>query len=149
MLADVDAQDRSVARDQIRDLVARYNANGDAGRFDEVLALFADDAVMEIVGRPVHVGRAAIETVFTRAQDQLRGAATAGYVRHFTATHQIDLIDETHAGGRCYFAVLTPIGLDHWGRYIDEYVRREGRWLFARRTVAVDDHAPGSRYAAD
>ena len=35
------------ARESIRDLVARYNAKGDSGRFDEMLALFADDAVME------------------------------------------------------------------------------------------------------
>ena len=30
-----------VARESIRDLVARYNANGDSGRFDQVLELFA------------------------------------------------------------------------------------------------------------
>ena len=40
-----------VARESIRDLVARYNANGDAGRFDQVWTLFADDAVMELVTR--------------------------------------------------------------------------------------------------
>ena len=28
------------AREQIRDLVARYNANGDSGRFAPMLALF-------------------------------------------------------------------------------------------------------------
>ena len=36
------------AREQIRDLVAAYNAHGDRGRFDELLALFADDASMDI-----------------------------------------------------------------------------------------------------
>ena len=36
------------AREQIRDLVAAYNAHGDRGRFDELLALFADDAPMDI-----------------------------------------------------------------------------------------------------
>ena len=34
------------ARESIRDLVARYNANADTGRFDQVLELFAPDAVM-------------------------------------------------------------------------------------------------------
>ena len=33
------------ARESIRDLVARYNANGDTGRFDQVVELFAPDAV--------------------------------------------------------------------------------------------------------
>ena len=36
------------ARESIRDLVARYNANGDSGRFDPMLALFAEDATMEL-----------------------------------------------------------------------------------------------------
>ena len=30
-----------VARESIRDLVARYNPNGDSGRFDQVVELFA------------------------------------------------------------------------------------------------------------
>ena len=36
------------ARESIRDIVARYNANGDSGRFDEVMVLFAPDAVMQV-----------------------------------------------------------------------------------------------------
>ena len=38
-----------IAREAARDLVARYNANGDAGRLDEVLALFRADAVLEVL----------------------------------------------------------------------------------------------------
>ena len=48
------------AREAIRDLVARYNANGDAGRFDDVVALFAPDAVMELPNGEVLEGREAI-----------------------------------------------------------------------------------------
>ena len=33
--------DELIAREAIRDLVARYNAGADGGRFDEVVALFA------------------------------------------------------------------------------------------------------------
>jgi hypothetical protein len=36
------------AREGIRDLVARYNSNGDAGRFPQLLDLFTPTAVMEI-----------------------------------------------------------------------------------------------------
>ena len=35
------------ARESIRDLVARYNANGDSGRFDPMLELFAEDATLD------------------------------------------------------------------------------------------------------
>ena len=53
-----------VARESVRDLVARYNANGDSGRFDPLLELFAEDAVMELPnGR--HEGKPAIRAMFT------------------------------------------------------------------------------------
>lgn len=139
------------ARVAIADLVARYNAQGDSGRFEAVLDLFADDAVMEIGDagggdHEIYEGKSAIESVFTGARDNLADQPSAGYLRHFTSTHQIDLTSETTATGRCYFSVLTSVGLDHWGRYIDDYRVDGDRWRFARRRVTVDDYAPQSFY---
>jgi len=137
-----------LAREGIRDLVARYNANGDAGRFAQVLDLFAPDASMELVDASGEVrrydGHEAIATVFTGTRDQWDVAApptSTGrprHVRHFVATHQIDLEDRTHASGRSYFAVLMAHGLDHWGRYLDRYEERDGRWLFTLRRALAD-----------
>ena len=139
------------AREAIRDLVARYNANGDSGRFADVLALFADDGVLELVdedGRSeVRRGAEEIRSVFTGASQQWAGDAAAQgtphYVRHSVTTHQIDLVDEGHATGRSYFSVLLPHGLDHWGRYLDRYECRRDRWVFAHRRVLMDGRAPG------
>jgi hypothetical protein len=61
-----------------------------------------------------------------------------------TATHQIDLVDPSHATGRCYYQVLTAIGLDHWGRYVDRYAVVDGRWSFVERRVTVDGRSPDS-----
>ena len=47
------------------------------------------------------------------------------------------------ADGRCYFSVLTPGGLDHWGRYRDRYRAVDGRWLFEERRIRVDAMVPG------
>ena len=69
-------------------------------------------------------------------------------VRHFTATHQVDLVDADHATGRCYFAVIVDSGLDHWGRYIDRYVRVEGEWKFEHRRVALDGRVDASWFAS-
>jgi uncharacterized protein (TIGR02246 family) len=132
---------QSEARDAIRDLVARYNAKGDAGRFDEMMQLFADDAVLEIDGER-HAGREAIRAVFEGAAQQTR-REPSGYVRHFTGTHQIDVVSRDHATGRCYFQVLTPAGLDHWGRYIDVYRPAGGGWQFAHRCVDVEGRVAG------
>jgi ketosteroid isomerase-like protein len=135
-----------VARESIRDLVARYNANGDSGRFPQVLELFAPDAVMEINDGEIYEGIERIETIFTGTRDRVKTLDTPGatlYMRHHTSTLQIDLVDERHAKGRCYYQVLMHHGLDHWGRYIDEYEQRDGRWLFTRRKVTVDGFVPG------
>jgi 3-phenylpropionate/cinnamic acid dioxygenase small subunit len=140
-----------VARESIRDLVARYNANGDSGRFEQMLALFADDGVMELVAADGEVRRfegvEEIATIFigTKAgwDDAAAGTQARHHIRHFVATHQIDLVDTTHATGRSYYAVIMEHGLDHWGRYIDDYVERDGRWRIARRRALSDGKTPG------
>jgi ketosteroid isomerase-like protein len=135
-----------VARESIRDLVARYNANGDSGRFEQMMKVFADDAVMELIGTDgnsrLFEGVEHISTIFrsTKAKwdVELKPSAAGHHVRHLTATHQIDLVDETHARGRCYFMVLMGHGLDHWGRYIDEYAVDGDRWVITHRRAITD-----------
>jgi 3-phenylpropionate/cinnamic acid dioxygenase small subunit len=148
-----------IARESIRDLVARYNANGDSGRFEEMLKVFANDASMELVavdGTVRHYdGIEQVATIFTDTKATWDATVGSGsskgsgskastgttprhHIRHFTATHQIDLVDESHALGRCYFLVVMPHGLDHWGRYIDEYGVRDGRWVITLRRAHSD-----------
>jgi SnoaL-like domain len=131
-----------VARECIRDLVARYNANGDSGRFDDVVALFAPDAVMD-VGGVAYEGRDAIRTIFTGARSQISGSGPPRYLRHLTATLQIDVVGPSAARSRCYFEVLMEHGLDHWGRYLDEFGVVGGDWRFTRRRVLTDGATPG------
>jgi hypothetical protein len=45
------------AREEIRELVARYAQHADRGRFDDLLALFADDGVLQIDDREPLCGR--------------------------------------------------------------------------------------------
>ena len=125
-----------VARESIRDLVARYNANGDAGRIAQVMALFSPDAEMYLDDGTSYSGLTEIRTIFDGAVAS--GGEVPAYIRHFVATHQIDIADDRHGSGRCYYQVITAKGLDHWGRYIDEYERVGGRWLFSSRRVTLD-----------
>jgi hypothetical protein len=139
-----------IARESIRDLVARYNAYGDSGRFEALSELFALDAVMEIVqlggGIVRHEGRDDIGRIFSRVSDRVesRTGDVKSYIRHFTATHQIDLVDADHAEGRLYFVVFMPHGLDHWGRYVDRYGRVDGGWVFTHRRVYVEGRTADS-----
>lgn len=143
---DVRSAARMVARDQIRDLVARYNANGDTGRFAQVRELFEPDAVMRVEPHDEYVGIDAIMTIFTGTSTNTTASTSLTHVRHFTSTHQIDFDDDDHASGRLYFAVLTDVGLDHWGRYVDTYVRTTNGWKFARRSVSVDGWSTSSLF---
>lgn len=135
------------ARESIRDLVARYNANGDSGRSAEVVALFAADGLLAIEGLPDLVGPEAIRGFLEDAAATEQGSdpsASVRHLRHFTSTHQIDFDSREAARGRSYYQVLTERGLDHWGRYLDDYVARDGRWSFAVRRVHIDGRVPGS-----
>ncbi len=136
-----------LAREAIRDLVVRYNSYGDSGLFDRMIGLFAPDAVVEINGSAYH-GLDEIRRVFSSVPEDTSGPGDRpAYLRHCTATHQVDLVDETTATGRSYFFVLTSVGLDHWGRYLDEYCVVDGEWRFARRRVLTDALGPHSIFA--
>lgn len=143
--------DDLIARESIRDLIARYNANGDTGRFAQVWELFADDIVMELRMLDgtieVYDGLESVKSIFTGTKDRVDArAASAGptYVRHSTTTLQIDLIDADHAASRCYFSVIVNHGLDHWGRYVDQFRRIDGVWKFTRRTMQMDGRSEAS-----
>ena len=115
-----------IARESIRDLVARYNANADSGRFDQVLACFAPDAIIELDGRPYR-GHDQIRSIFTGAAELARNGPDPIIVRHHTSTLQIDIAGHTDATSRCYYQVLSGKGLDHWGRYLDTFGMIDGK----------------------
>jgi hypothetical protein len=144
-----------VARESVRDLIVRYNANGDSGRWAQVEELFAPDAVMDVDGR-IFSGREEIMAMFRETQRRVVPQASAApvpdappvghttmeewvgrgrkpFIRHMTGTTQIDVLSPTEARARSYYLLLTVHGLDHWGRYVDEFGRLDGRWVFTRR----------------
>ena len=55
----------------------------------------------------------------------------------------IQSITPTEAHGVACFAVYTPVGPDHWGRYRDTYVPEDGRWVIKHRRARVDTAIPG------
>jgi uncharacterized protein (TIGR02246 family) len=138
-------QDELLAREAIRDTIARYNHAGDRGRLDELARCFAEDGVLEIEGEPRLSGRAAIQAHLAGVAARLAGNTRRATLRHHVASLRIVLSGADAAEAWSYFSVFTEIGLDHWGRYGDRLVRRGDEWLFALRKVRVDGAAPGSR----
>jgi hypothetical protein len=145
-----------VARESARDLIARYNANGDSGRIEQMVAVFAPDAIME-VGERRFEGRDAIfefmsGVVSAQAERdpdappppispaladwEARGRTPM--LRHVTGTTQIDVVDEHTVRARSYYLVLAAHGLDHWGRYLDEFGVVDGEWRITHRREITD-----------
>ena len=133
-----------IAREQIRDLVASYAHCADSGRFDELVALFAADGVLETPDRQQHRGRAAIHAFLGGTKASLAAATTTHLIRHHVSNLRLEVASPSAATGAAYFFVITERGPDHWGRYRDQYICADGLWCFAHRRVRLDDAAPGS-----
>jgi hypothetical protein len=137
-----------VAREHIRDTLARYNWAGDAGRLDELAETFCADGALEIRGAEPLRGRSEI-VAFLGAITE-KAAASAGIkpiVRHNVANVLFSELTRDHAQVSCYFTVVTHIGLDHIGRYRDTFVPDGATWLIKHRKVSTDWAAPDSTMA--
>jgi len=132
------------AREAIRETVASYAHYADSGRFAEFAALFAPDGALEVHGEPPLNGRDAIRLFLEGVSLDLEAASTtAPMIRHHVSNLKIDVESPTSARGVCYFLAVTEHGVDHWGRYRDQFVPDGDRWLFAHRFVRTDGTTPG------
>ncbi|MCV7348747.1 nuclear transport factor 2 family protein [Mycobacterium parmense] len=140
-----------IAREQIRDTLARYNWSGDAGRLDELAATFSADGVLEVRGRDSLRGRPAIAAFLGGVAGGL--AAAAGdpgikpVVRHNLTNVLFTALTPARAQVCSYFTVVTHVGLDHFGRYRDILVPGGQTWLIKHRKVTTDWAAETSALA--
>ena len=131
-----------LAREQIRDTVARYAHLVDAGRFDELVALFTPDGVLEANDLPPAAGHEAIRAFLGGTKARLAAATAHPWIRHHVASVLIDVESPEAATARSYFLAITERGPDHCGRYRDRLVLHEGRWRFRHRRVRTDGAGP-------
>jgi hypothetical protein len=129
------------AREEIRALISRYCVAADAGRLDEVVGLFTASGHIEFRGEK-YARVEGIHEMFVDSGRRIRAGGLRGRLMHTVTTIDIELADGAAQGSSC-FQVLSASGLDHWGRYADEYVVEDGRWRFSRRTIAVEGRVPG------
>ena len=122
----MDALERLIARDEIRDLAHRYALATDSRDLDALVALFVED----VRGGRDETGRKALYRNF---EEQLRGV---GVTILFVGNHVIEFEDDEHASGTVYCKGEIQDG-ERWIsqaiQYRDRYARRAGRWYFVRR----------------
>jgi hypothetical protein len=130
----------TAAREEIRELVARYTHFGDGGKIDELVALFEPDAIFETDTEPEPLlGRAAIAGLLGGLATDHGGEQGQTYMRHNVSNLTIEFESRSVAAGSAYWFVISDNGLWRWGRYRDSYRRvGDGPWLFARRKVRAD-----------
>lgn len=127
------------AREEIRELVARYTHLGDRGKVAEVADLFEPEGVLELSDRGVFTGREAIAGALGGLADQHVSDPAVSYVRHHVTNLTIDVESPRRATGAAYWVVVSSSGLRSWGRYRDVYSRGEGApWRFAHRRARAD-----------
>lgn len=135
-----------VARERIRDTLARYNWAGDAGDSGGLADTFCAEGVLEIRGMEPLRGRAAIASFLGRV-DVAGQADVKPVVRHNLTNVLFTGLTRDTAHVSSYFTVVTHVGLDHFGRYRDTLVADGDSWLIKHRKVSTDWAAPNSAMA--
>jgi hypothetical protein len=137
--------DQAVAREAIRYTQSAYHLAGDRGRVDELVRSFTEDGVLEL-SAGTFVGREAIAERLGRVGGD-KPALPPGvrpFLHHHLTSSHLEFLSDVEATGASYFLVMSPVGVDHCGRYADTYVRAGDRWLIAHRKATVSWAAPDS-----
>ncbi len=119
--------DRLESLDAIRQLPAKYALTLDMRDIDMMVTLFPEDVQVGKAGS----GRKALRAYMDRT---LRSPFTG--TSHHIGGHIIEFDDPDHAHGIVYSKNEHETG-DEWVimqmMYVDDYIRTDGRWYFARR----------------
>jgi hypothetical protein len=143
-----------LAREAIRDTMAKYNMAGDRLKVDDYAACFTEDGIMEAEHADPdftfrYEGREAIRAWQARWLERtLAGEKVheASFARHHLSTCKIDLTGAESAQARTYWVAWTDIGPDHAGYYIDSFRKVGEQWLIAHRLVREDWRSPDSLF---
>ncbi|MEU9456149.1 nuclear transport factor 2 family protein [Streptomyces sp. NPDC048277] len=117
----------------VRATIGAHTQAQDAGRTDEIVALYTPDAVLEVPGVDPLEGREAIRQAFK------------GWEPTLPQLHMVSNTLVTPAGEDEATAVSDVVFLQRgesgWavqitGRYVDTLRRADGKWLFLRRTTS-------------
>jgi SnoaL-like domain len=148
--------DELLAREAIRDTMAKYNTSGDRLKAEDFAACFTADGIIEserVSGDEKfrYEGRAAIFEWQNRWRNREPGENVvhrASFVRHHLTTCKIDMLGSDSARTRTYWTAWTDIGPDHAGYYLDDFRKEGDLWLIARRRIRMDWTSPDGLFAS-
>jgi hypothetical protein len=143
-----------LAREAIRDTLAKYNTSGDRLKVEDYVSCFTDDGIMEseFVAEEKafsYKGKAEILAWQNRWRHRDPDAPVihgSRFIRHHLSTSKIDLTGPDTAKVRTYWVAYTDIGPDHAGYYLDDFRKVGDEWLIAHRRVRLDWESADSLY---
>lgn len=145
--------DELLAREAIRETLARYNVSGDRLRVADYVSCFTEDGIIEAEHKDPayafrYAGREAIRAWQQRWLDATAqgGVHKASFARHHLSTCSIDLTGPDSATVRTYWTAWTDVGPDHAGYYLDLFRKVGADWLIAHRRVREDWRSPRSLF---
>jgi len=130
--------ERLLALEEIRALVAQYAASYDDHDWQTFAGLWTEDAVFLVNGRAFEGREALLEFLTTCLPDDYVG-------KHLCAPPLLDLAaDGERATGRTDVVwIAQNFENSIVARYLDEFRKEGGRWLFARREEITVPYRPG------
>jgi uncharacterized protein (TIGR02246 family) len=130
-------------RADIQSLIVRYGTALDTLDADGYAAVFTEDAELDVAGN-VRKGRQQIRAIVTglqesRATNKANGTPTSALV-HVISNTSIEIVTGTEARHHSYWQTVrvganNQITVGAIGRYDDELIKRNGRWLIRSRKI--------------
>jgi uncharacterized protein (TIGR02246 family) len=124
----MDALEKLVAKDAIRDLIALYTQAFDDRDWDAWESLWTEDLVFVVDGVPIE----GLQTV----KEFMIGCLPHDYVsKHLCGQPVIEVAPDGHTARASTDVVWIAANHDNQivARYVDTLVNRDGRWLISRR----------------
>jgi hypothetical protein len=138
--------DEMLTREAIRYTIGRYNSAIDRSAYPELAQVFAPDGTMAFGGHARFEGREKIIAALTAGAEK-RGAFDAkNFQRHLLGNSIINVVDDRSARSVHYILVITELGVDHSGVYVDDFVKSGDRWLIRHRQANLEWVRPDSRF---
>jgi SnoaL-like domain len=138
--------DEMLTREAIRYTIGRYNSAIDRSAYPELAEVFTQDGTMAFGGHARFEGREKIIAALSAGAEK-RGAFDAkNFQRHLLGNSIINVVDDRSARSVHYILVITELGVDHSGVYVDDFVKSGDRWLIEHRQANLEWVRPDSRF---
>ena len=135
-----------LAREAIRYTISRYNSAVDRGAYEELAEVFAPDGVMMLGDKIRLEGRESIITTMSAGAKGRSADDPSKFQRHLLGNPIINVIDGQTARAVTYLVVISELGPDHSGVYVDRFAKAGDRWLIAERVGHLEWGHPQSRF---